>query len=639
MIGRSPMSDIVLQDELCSREQCEIFLSRGSWILRDRGSRNGTFVGGQRISEDWPLEEGQVVQVGNIRLKFTRNAKLLTAGRSPEQDTAIGIKTQRILKDLGDSRIVEALQSSRYRPDRLTHEQIRTDAPGHSLTELYRMAIESASARDVSELSSIVLKGLLSATGADIGAVLLLPADEERSPSPARLEVRAYLSLTESEYERVSDSLSRLTLKKRQAFLTEDVSSNSQLQLAQTGSLDELAARSAICAPIRTPHGTRGLIHLYSTNAEHWLTGEELHLTLAVADHMAAAMRSLEERESLQVNLQRAETENRDLRRHLLAESELVGDSESLLNLRGEIARIAPTGALALIRGESGVGKELVARAIHLNSQRHTKPFVCMNCAALSESLLESELFGHEKGAFTGATDLKIGKFEQADGGTLFLDEVGEMSQGIQAKFLRVLEGHAFERVGGHRPIEVDVRVVAATNRDLEEAVQRGLFRRDLYYRLHVAQIEIDPLRHRREDVPQLARFFLERFAQKGGQPALTLTPEAVELLTRYDWPGNVRELQNTIERAAILCGGSVVDVADIRLSNLDGKAATSAAAPGHGSEGYCEQSLDQLERKHILATLEHTDWNKTRAAQILGIERSTLDRKLKRYKVARPSA
>ncbi len=500
------------------------------------------------------------------------------------------------------------------------------------------MAIESATARDVGELSAIVLKRLLTATRADIGAVLLLPPGDEHSPSPERLEIRGYQSLNDSEYERVSDSLSRLTLKKRQAFLTEDVSSNSQLQLAQTGSLDEIAARSAICAPIRTPDGTRGLIHLYSTNVDDWLTGDELHLALAVADHMASALRALEERESLQANLRLAEDENRHLRRHLLAETELIGESQSINSLRQEIAQIAPTDALALIRGESGVGKELVARAIHLNSRRNTKPFVCMNCAALSESLLESELFGHEKGSFTGATDLKIGKFEQADGGTLFLDEVGEMSPSIQAKFLRVLEGHAFERVGGQGAIDVDVRVVAATNRNLEEAIQQGEFRRDLYYRLHVVQILIDPLRERQGDISILARYFLDRFAEKTGQRPLTLTSDALELLTNYDWPGNVRELQNTIERAAILCPRSELDADDITLSSLQRQTDSMLPHLAGSRAGYRELTLDSLEQSHVLATLDYTDWNKTRAAQILGIERSTLDRKLKRYKVKRPS-
>ncbi|MEW4527884.1 sigma 54-interacting transcriptional regulator [Maioricimonas sp. JC845] len=309
---------------------------------------------------------------------------------------------------------------------------------------------------------------------------------------------------------------------------------------------------------------------------------------------------------------------------------ELIGDSASMRALREHIRRVAPTGATALIRGESGVGKELVAAAIHAMSPRHDGPFVCLNCAALSESLLESELLGHERGSFTGATEQKKGKFELADGGTLFLDEVGEMSPAIQAKFLRVLEGHPFERVGGGSPVHANVRVVAATNRNLESAVRSGEFRKDLYYRLMVVQILVDPLRDRRGDIAQLVDFFLDRFARKNAQPRLQISEAAIERLQSYHWPGNVRELQNTIERAAILCQTGTITLDDIELAPV----AEEESTPGHPDAGYLPQSLEQVELSHILATLESTNWNKSRAAEILGIERSTLDRKLKRNNV-----
>jgi Nif-specific regulatory protein len=305
--------------------------------------------------------------------------------------------------------------------------------------------------------------------------------------------------------------------------------------------------------------------------------------------------------------------------------------------LKDDIGRIGPTDATVLIRGESGVGKELVARAIHFNSRRKTGPFVCLNCAALSESLLESELFGHEKGSFTGATNRKIGKFEQVHKGSLMLDEVGEMSPAIQAKFLRVLEGHPFERVGGGESVKVDVRVVAATNRDLEEAVEKGQFRKDLYFRLQVVELRIDPLRERRDDIPALAEFFLEKFVAKTGRPLRGYSAEALEKLVDYDWPGNVRELQNTIERAVILSRGDVVEPQDVQLSRLRREAGESRGETAPGTGGGPLVSLDVLEQRYILQVLEHTAWNKTQAAQTLGIERSTLDRKLKRYQVGRP--
>jgi DNA-binding NtrC family response regulator len=252
-----------------------------------------------------------------------------------------------------------------------------------------------------------------------------------------------------------------------------------------------------------------------------------------------------------------------------------------------------------------------------------------LNCAALTETLLESELFGHEKGAFTGATERKIGKFEQAHQGTLMLDEIGEMSPSIQAKFLRVLEGHPFERVGGSQPIKVDVRVIAATNRDLEKAVAEGSFRRDLYFRLRVVEIFVPPLRKRPEDIVELANYFLDKYIAETGRKIRGFTPEALHRMKQYRWPGNVRELRNAIERAVALGYGPEIDAGDIWLSALD----LHQNGPATVAENTYEAiSIDELERRHILATLQHTGGNKSQAAHILGIERSTLDRKLKLY-------
>ena len=248
----------------------------------------------------------------------------------------------------------------------------------------------------------------------------------------------------------------------------------------------------------------------------------------------------------------------------------MVGESEALNTVVSQVARVGETKATVLIRGESGVGKELVARAIHTASPRRDGPFVCLNCAALTETLLESELFGHEKGSFTGATERLIGKFESADQGTIFLDEIGEMAISTQAKFLRVLEGHPFERVGGNTPIKADVRVVAATNRPLEEAVRAGTFRRDLFFRLQVVQLDVPPLRDRADDIPILADHFLKRFARETGRKIKGFTPRALEKLKSYRWPGNVRELRNVIERAVASGSGPQLDAADIWLSELD---------------------------------------------------------------------
>jgi Nif-specific regulatory protein len=263
-----------------------------------------------------------------------------------------------------------------------------------------------------------------------------------------------------------------------------------------------------------------------------------------------------------------------------------------------------------------------------MNSARRHGPLVCLNCAALTETLLESELFGHEKGSFTGATEQKIGKFEAAHRGTIFLDEIGEMKPSTQAKLLRILEGQPFERVGGNKSIQVDVRVVAATNIDLESAVQAGQFRRDLYFRLQVVEVAIPPLRERDEDIPLLANHFLARYTHEVGRRVRGFGDGAMRKLMNYPWPGNVRELRNVIERAVVLGSGDEIRESDVLLSSL--------AAPQPTTSEYRPISLEDMEREHIVATLAHTDWNKSQTATILGIERSTLDRKIQRYGLVR---
>jgi two-component system response regulator AtoC len=282
---------------------------------------------------------------------------------------------------------------------------------------------------------------------------------------------------------------------------------------------------------------------------------------------------------------------------------------------------VAKSNATVLVTGESGTGKELVARAIHSQSNRHNKPFIAVSCAALPESLLESELFGHEKGSFTGAYAQKKGKFEFAEGGTLFLDEIGEMSANIQVHLLRVLEEKEFTRVGGNEPIKADVRVVSATNKDLRKAIEKQEFREDLYYRLNVVNVELPPLRERKEDVPLLAQHFLNKFASENRKEVSGFSPDALEFLLDYDWPGNVRELENAIERAVILAKNSLITVDDLPQENL--------------SLGYSigsKKSIKEVEKEHILNVLRKTGDNYSEAARILGISRMTLYNKAKEY-------
>ncbi len=282
---------------------------------------------------------------------------------------------------------------------------------------------------------------------------------------------------------------------------------------------------------------------------------------------------------------------------------------------------VAKSNATVLIIGESGTGKELVARAIHSQSHRRSKPFVAVSCAALPESLLESELFGHERGSFTGAYAQKKGKFESANGGTLFLDEVGEMSANIQVHLLRVLEEKEFTRVGGNELIKADVRVVSATNKDLRRAIEEGEFREDLYYRLNVVTIELPPLRDRKEDIPILAEYFLDKFVLENQKEVAGFSPEATEFLLSYDWPGNVRELENSIERAVILARDSLITAGDLPHENM--LAARSASI---------EKDLREVEKGHILNVLREADGNYSKAARILGISRMTLYKKVRQW-------
>ena len=306
---------------------------------------------------------------------------------------------------------------------------------------------------------------------------------------------------------------------------------------------------------------------------------------------------------------------------------QLVGDSDSMQDVKLLAERVAPTPATVLIQGESGTGKELVAQAIHTLSPRVGGPFIRVNCAALTETLLESELFGHEKGAFTGAHTRKTGRFELADSGTLFLDEIGELSFNVQAKLLRVLQERTFERVGGEKTIKVDVRIIAATNRDLLKEAQEGRFREDLYYRLNVFPISVPPLRERRDDIPYLVDHFLEKFKTYGG--IKTLSPEVLSQFVTYSWPGNVRELENVVERMVIISQGAVIGMESVTLFDTFTKPSKNPGSFVLPSEGV---SLEEIEKSFLHQAMEQTDGNQSQAAKRLGLSRHAFLYRLEKY-------
>ena len=344
--------------------------------------------------------------------------------------------------------------------------------------------------------------------------------------------------------------------------------------------------------------------------------------------------------------------EIRTLKKAVETRHQMIGDSPALQQVMSAIAKAGPTNATVLIQGESGVGKELVARTIHRNSLRTRERFVQVNCAAIPEELIESELFGHEKGSFTGATEKQIGKFEQADKGTIFLDEVGDMSPKTQAKVLRVLQEGEVERLGSARTTKVDVRVIAATNKNLEEEVEKGTFREDLYFRLAVIPIQVPPLRARPGDVPQLIRHYIEFFSRENNVRPKRVTTAAMELLQRHRWKGNIRELRNTVERLMIMCSSDTIDVADLPdMIRVAGSATPPGLAPvpsaaarippsadaeaGRGGAGTLREFKENSERAFLVSKLRENAWNISKTAEVIGTPRSNLYKKLEQYQIS----
>ena len=378
-------------------------------------------------------------------------------------------------------------------------------------------------------------------------------------------------------------------------------------------SLAQSQAESVLCAPLTVLDKVLGLIYLETSSLAAPFVEDDLHLLTGIASIAAVASQNAYQVEWLQ-------GENRRLQEDISIEHNMVGESKAMMQVHQFIAKAAPTKSSVLIYGESGTGKELAARALQRNSPRAEKPFVTINCAALTETLLESELFGHEKGAFTGATTQKKGKLEVANEGTVFLDEVGELAPTLQAKLLRVLQEHEFERVGGTVPIKVDIRLIAATNRNLEEAIEEGTFRRDLYYRLNVVSFTMPPLRDHREDIPLLAQYFVAQSCKECNRSLTGISQEARACLMRYHWPGNVRELQNVIERAVVLGSSDVILREDLPEVLLE-------TEPGTGDPWNYHELIKEKKKELIINAVEQAEGNYTEAAKLLKVHPNYLHR------------
>ena len=656
IIGRASQNQIVVSDERCSRHHAEIAYSTNGWFVKDLGSRNGTLLNGKLITEGTLLQEGDIVQIAACQMTFAHGlAQAFRSERrwSHEQEASGLGESDAITEGAGDGNADRQQTTSFDEPPIITHRQRtvpwltdsnwmaerRSDVShpgllsqsvsgGDIATELFRLTFDLARESTPDAVAQLGLDRLLKILGATAGGVLRMQRrDKAQADSLPSISLLATREREGKAYHRVNDLLVDTVLREGQAVLARNIQQDSQLINIEASA--QRRTSSVLCAPIREGKSVLGILHLYTSDDEKMLGPEQLEIAIAVADTLGLALTNLRGQQKLTQKLRDSQRQIQSLQAQLGQAATLVGQSTASQRMEQQIAKVGPTRATILIRGESGVGKEVVARAIHLCSACKEGPFIALNCAALSPTLLESELFGHEKGAFTGATDRKVGKFELADNGTLMLDEIGEMSMEIQAKFLRILEGKPFERLGGSKPIQVRVRVVAATNRDLEQAVKQGAFRADLYFRLRVIELDIPALRERPEDIMPLANYFLQQFLDEVGHGPTGFSPRAEKAMREYQWPGNIRELKNAIERAVVLASGSLAEPEDLALSHLSmpGKETTRP-------DSYRERSLEEIEKEHILATLKATDGHKSRTATILGIERSTLDRKLKKFEI-----
>ncbi|MDR1052584.1 MAG: sigma 54-interacting transcriptional regulator [Planctomycetaceae bacterium] len=639
-IGRAVENKISLLDDRCSRFHAKIYFDSDKWFLQDLGSRNGTFVDEKQVlSDSCELHHDSRIQIGHSTLKFgygtPDNTDTVTEVEEDEVHSGVFGVTGDMLRapDAGNETATGILrrtsQTSLLKADvdGKPNSQLNTRA-GCGAVELCRLAYQLGKASEITQIARAAIEGLLKATSADGAGLWLFPYNLKSSQNASDIRLVANATLENLQYNVITESIVSTIFDKKEACLFHEPNIGTK-----TGSKTKQREGSVntLVAPIRFQNGIQGLIHLYTVKENKQFDDDDLHYTLAVADTLGVALANMNKQKELAANLTQARKENNNLREMLQMNSEIIGKSDAMARVNNLILRAATGKATVLIRGESGVGKELIARAIHLASPRKSKPLICMNCAAITENLLESELFGHEKGSFTGATERKIGKFEAANTGTLFLDEIGEMSHSLQSKFLRVLEGSSFERVGGNSTITVDVRVLAATNRDLEKEVAEGRFRHDLFFRLRVLEIIVPPLRKRAEDIPVLAEYFLDRYCKETGRRYDGFDADAMRILTGYRWPGNIRELKNVIERAVVLGNGQSIQEQDLLLSTLN-TTGESGIRIDEPQDVFVPLSLEDMERNHIIRTLEHLQWNKSLVAKQLGIERTTLDRKIKRY-------
>jgi transcriptional regulator with GAF, ATPase, and Fis domain len=597
-IGRDPSNEISLLDSLVSRRHCIIRKEAEAFRLLDLESRNNTFVSGVPIRER-VLVPGDQIRVGNSVLVFQVPGGESSTDASFQLDAtpAPGAATVILRKE-------DALYLQPRRPESLP----ATARTVRDLNVLLDFSRTLNSVRGLAALQEKALEAVLEAVPADQAAILLMEDGVDGFSSIMGRDRR----LGANQPIRASQTILNRVLKESLAVLSSDVQSDDSYREAE--SLLERRVHSVLAVPLEVRGKVLGVMYLEASSPGSRFDSDLLQVATTLGNITALAIENAR-------HLERLDGENRRLHEELNIHHSMVGESKAMREVYEFVSRVAGRDSTVLISGESGTGKELVARAVHMNSPRVDKPFVAINCAAITETLLESELFGHERGAFTGAVAQKKGKLEVAEGGTIFLDEIGELALPMQAKLLRVLQEREFERVGGTRPIKLDVRLIAATNRDLKEASRTGTFRSDLYYRLNVVSLQMPALRERREDIPLLAAFFAAQHGEKVKRRVAGISPEAQACLTRYDWPGNVRELENAIERAVVLGSTEVILAEDLPESILE-ETAASGQPLNALAEGIREAKKVLIER-----AIEQANGNYTEAAKILGVHANHLFR------------
>jgi len=613
-IGRDPTNVIQIPSETVSRSHAIIKSFPGPegevWRVEDLHSKNGVLVNGRRVSEA-ELNSGDELRLGEVVLTFILRDFDTFASEGTEAGTRLELRD--VLK--------KETFVQRPAAARVTTEVGRD--PKQALLALLELSNLAASARTFPELFA----GITGALEKNLRPHRAVPIlfDERKGL------LRPWVS-QKGEFDKVlsripiSTTVVRYVREHRDAILSEVTGEDERLRDARSITAHEIT--SAMCAPVLLGDRLLGALYVDRLGDAERFTKADLELLTAFALQAAAGIENVRMRE--QMGRERYVRE-----KAARGEYDIVGGCEAMQRVFRFIAKAAPSEASVLIEGESGTGKELVARAIHLNSRRRHQPFEAVNCAAIAPTLIESELFGHVRGAFTGADRDRPGRFELADGGTLFLDEIAELPEASQSKLLRALEAGEIRRVGGVKDIKVNVRVIAATNRRLGEERAAGRFREDLYFRLNVLKISLPPLRERPGDVRILAEHFLRHFAEKCGRPQLRFDQRVIQIFEAYSWPGNVRELRNVIERMVVMTDGPVLTVEDVPYEiRSGGSAGDDELMPDVAATGE-PPPLREVEKRYIGRILRHTGGNKKEAARILGIDRSTLYAKLKAYGIS----